>query len=154
MAWLAIAAAGGAVMFGRDLLSSLAAERFPLWLRDKVFRHVQSLSPDFFAARDSGDLVARITRDIDAVEGLVVSGVVQAVSGFVTSHQSPAAIRPRLQPADSRSPLSTTAVAEAAAAPSRSGMRASTATRTGPLLSNDLRISANSCLIASCRIIA
>jgi ATP-binding cassette subfamily B protein len=81
--WLAVAALGGAAMFGRDLLTSLVSERFLLRLRDRAFSHVQTLSPDFFTARESGDLVARITGDIDAVEGLVASGVVHAVSAFV-----------------------------------------------------------------------
>jgi len=82
--WLAVAVAGGIAVFGRDMLSSLSSERFLLRLRDSVFGHVQKLSPDYFAARDTGDLVARVTGDIDAVEGLVASGVVHVVSTVIS----------------------------------------------------------------------
>ncbi|MBR7830788.1 ABC transporter ATP-binding protein [Actinospica sp. MGRD01-02] len=78
--WIGATLLGAAAMFGRDLLTSLASERFLLRLRDKVFRHVQSMSPTFFSSRDTGDLVARITGDIDAVENLVIGGVVALVS--------------------------------------------------------------------------
>ena len=81
--WVGATALGAAAMFGRDLVTSLCSERFLLRLRDKVFTHVQEMSPDFFSARDTGDLVVRITGDIDAVESLVISGVVSIVSDVI-----------------------------------------------------------------------
>jgi ATP-binding cassette subfamily B protein len=69
--------------FGRDMVASLCSERFLLRLRDKVFTHVQAMSPDFFATRDTGDLVVRITGDIDAVENLVIGGVISIVTDVV-----------------------------------------------------------------------
>jgi ATP-binding cassette subfamily B protein len=44
----------------------------------------QRLSPDFFANHDTGDLVARLTSDIDMVEQLAVSGVISTVSAIIT----------------------------------------------------------------------
>jgi ATP-binding cassette subfamily B protein len=81
--WVGFTALGAAAMFGRDLLTSLASERFLLRLRDKVFTHVQEMSPDFFSSRDTGDLVVRITGDIDAVEKLAIGGVVAIASDLI-----------------------------------------------------------------------
>ncbi|HET9172265.1 MAG TPA: ABC transporter ATP-binding protein [Actinospica sp.] len=81
--WVGATALGAAAMFGRDLLTSLASERFLLRLRDKVFTHVQEMSPDFFSSRDTGDLVVRITGDIDAVEKLLIGGVVAMASEVI-----------------------------------------------------------------------
>ena len=81
--WLGAALLGAAAGFGRDMVTSLCSERFLLRLRDKVFTHVQDMSPDFFTSRDTGDLVVRITGDIDAVERLVIAGVISIVTDIV-----------------------------------------------------------------------
>ncbi|MCA1226182.1 ABC transporter ATP-binding protein [Saccharopolyspora sp. 6M] len=76
-AWLGIAVAGALASFGGAYLSARAAERFLVRLRAHVFAHVQRLSPDFFARRRTGDLVARMSGDVESVERLVASGVVE-----------------------------------------------------------------------------
>ena len=81
--WVGVTALGAVAMFGRDMVTSLCSERFLLRLRDKVFSHVQAMSPDFFSSRDTGDLVVRITGDIDAVENLVIGGVVGLVTDVI-----------------------------------------------------------------------
>jgi ATP-binding cassette subfamily B protein len=81
--WICAALLGAVATFGRDMVASLCSERFLLRLRDKVFTHVQAMSPDFFATRDTGDLVVRITGDIDAVENLVIGGVISIVTDVV-----------------------------------------------------------------------
>jgi ATP-binding cassette subfamily B protein len=65
-------------------LSARAAERFLLRLRDDTFAHLQRLSPDFFERHPTGDLVARFSGDIETIETLVSSGVVQAAASLVT----------------------------------------------------------------------
>jgi ATP-binding cassette subfamily B protein len=82
--WVAMAAVGGFASFGAGWLTSWVSERFLLRLRDDVYAHLQSLSPDFFADHDTGDLVARLTSDIDMVEQLAASGVVGTVSAIIT----------------------------------------------------------------------
>ncbi|MEU6128601.1 ABC transporter ATP-binding protein [Saccharopolyspora sp. NPDC047091] len=76
-AWLGIAAVGALASFGGAYLSARAAERFLVRLRAHVFAHVQRLSPDFFARRKTGDLVARLSGDVESVERLVASGMVE-----------------------------------------------------------------------------
>ncbi|GAB2652375.1 ABC transporter ATP-binding protein [Saccharopolyspora gloriosae] len=77
LSWLGIAAFGAASSFGGTYLATRAAERFLVRLRAHVFAHVQRLSPDFFARRRTGDLVARLSGDVEAVERLVASGMVE-----------------------------------------------------------------------------
>ncbi|MER6786402.1 ABC transporter ATP-binding protein [Streptomyces sp. NPDC000658] len=79
-AWLAVAALGALVGYLGNSLATWTAERFVLRLRAKVFGHVQDLPPHFFQHHRRGDLVERLTGDVEAIEQLVVSGVVGTVS--------------------------------------------------------------------------
>ncbi|MFF4589254.1 ABC transporter ATP-binding protein [Streptomyces sp. NPDC001388] len=79
-AWLAVAALGALVGYLGNSLATWTAERFVLRLRARTFAHVQDLPPHFFQKHRRGDLVERLTGDVEAIEQLVVSGVVGTVS--------------------------------------------------------------------------
>ncbi|MGW6013837.1 ABC transporter ATP-binding protein [Streptomyces sp. NPDC055210] len=79
-AWLAVAVLGAVVGYLGNSLAIRTAERFVLRLRAGVFRHVQDLPPHFFQRYRRGDLVERLTGDVEAIEQMVVSGAVGAVS--------------------------------------------------------------------------
>ncbi|MFJ9867149.1 ABC transporter ATP-binding protein [Streptomyces sp. NPDC101165] len=79
-AWLGVAALAALVGYVGNSLATWTAERFVLRLRAAVFRHVQDLPPHFFQKHRQGDLVERLTGDVESIEHLVVSGVVGAVS--------------------------------------------------------------------------
>ncbi|MFE7648193.1 ABC transporter ATP-binding protein [Streptomyces phaeoluteigriseus] len=79
-AWLAVAVLGALVGYLGNSLATWTAERFVLRLRAGVFRHVQDLPPHFFQRHRQGDLVERLTGDVEAMEQMVVSGVVGTVS--------------------------------------------------------------------------
>ncbi|MGY4977776.1 ABC transporter ATP-binding protein [Streptomyces sp. 900105755] len=79
-AWLGVAALGAFVGYLGNSLATWTAERFVLRLRAKVFRHVQDLPPHFFQRHRQGDLVERLTGDVEAIEQMVVSGVVGTVA--------------------------------------------------------------------------
>jgi ATP-binding cassette subfamily B protein len=79
-AWLGAAVLGALVGYLGNSLAAWTAERFVLRLRAKVFRHVQDLPPHFFQRHRQGDLVERLTGDVEAIEQMVVSGVVGTVS--------------------------------------------------------------------------
>ena len=53
-------------------------------LRDKVFRHLQSLSLSFYAATRTGDLQSRITNDVGGVQTAVSSTLTSILSNSVT----------------------------------------------------------------------
>ncbi|MFE7705079.1 ABC transporter ATP-binding protein [Streptomyces sp. NPDC057486] len=78
--WIALAYTGlvigsGVLGFADDVTSTWVSERFLLALRSDVFRHVQGLSLGFFERRRLGDVLSRITGDVDAVETFLLSGV-------------------------------------------------------------------------------
>ena len=78
--WLAIVAAAAVAMFGGQYLTALASERFALRLRDEVFGRAQRLPPDFFDRRRLGDLMTRLTEDVDTIEAVASSGALGAVT--------------------------------------------------------------------------
>ena len=58
-------------------------ERFLRSLRSQVFRHITSLSLDFFDREKTGRLVSRMTSDIDALQELISTGLVMFVQNFL-----------------------------------------------------------------------
>jgi ATP-binding cassette, subfamily B, bacterial len=80
-----------AVVLGLTLLNAVAwffdsylgiwvGQRFILSMRTDFFRHLQGLSLDFFERRRLGDVLARLTEDIRAIESFILSGVNNALS--------------------------------------------------------------------------
>jgi ATP-binding cassette subfamily B protein len=63
------------------LMVNRVGESFLRDLRNRVFRHILSLSMPFFDREPTGQLVSRMTQDIDALEMLVQQGLLV----FVTS---------------------------------------------------------------------
>jgi ATP-binding cassette subfamily B protein len=82
--WAAIAALAAIAMGGSGYLATLAGERFMMRLRDSVFGHLQRLAPDFLSTRPPGDLIVRLTDDIEIVEGFIASGSVSVLASAVS----------------------------------------------------------------------
>jgi ATP-binding cassette subfamily B protein len=82
--WVAAAVVGAVATFAGAALTGRATERFLLRLRDHTFGHLQRLSPDFFAKHSVGDLVARLSADIEVIESMVASGLVQLLAAAVS----------------------------------------------------------------------
>ncbi|MGW7255133.1 ABC transporter ATP-binding protein [Streptomyces sp. NPDC054834] len=82
--WLAVAVVGAAVTFGAHQLTTRAGETFRLHCRDALFRHAQLLPPDFYDRHHQGDLLARLTGDVDEAEHVVASGPVQLLNTLVS----------------------------------------------------------------------
>ncbi|MFF7973163.1 ABC transporter transmembrane domain-containing protein [Streptomyces sp. NPDC007905] len=78
-AYLGLVLCSGILGFADDVTSTWISERFLLSLRADVFRHVQGLSLGFFERRRLGDVLARVTGDVDAVETFLLSGVADAL---------------------------------------------------------------------------
>ncbi|UFR03855.1 ABC transporter ATP-binding protein/permease [Streptomyces sp. Go40/10] len=78
--WLGIAVVGALVAYAGNSLAAWATERFVMRLREHVFDHVQRLPPHFFQRHRQGDLLSRLTSDVEAIETMVVSGLVGAAS--------------------------------------------------------------------------
>ncbi|GGW50101.1 protein-tyrosine-phosphatase [Streptomyces lucensis JCM 4490] len=78
-AYLGLVLLSGVLGFADDVTSTWVGERFLLALRADVFRHVQGLSLGFFERRRLGDVLSRVTGDVDAVETFLLSGVADAL---------------------------------------------------------------------------
>ncbi|OXY95591.1 ABC transporter ATP-binding protein [Streptomyces diastatochromogenes] len=78
--WLGIAVVGALIAYAGNSLAAWATERFVMRLREHVFDHVQQLPPHFFQRHRQGDLLSRLTSDVEAIETMVVSGLVGAAS--------------------------------------------------------------------------
>lgn len=81
--WLGLAAVAALASFVGAYVTALGGERFLLRLRDGLFEHLQTLTPDFFENRRLGDLMARLTDDLEAIEELVGSGLVRLFTTVV-----------------------------------------------------------------------
>ncbi|MDH6218347.1 ABC transporter ATP-binding protein [Streptomyces pseudovenezuelae] len=83
--WLGVAIVGAVIAYAGNSLAAWATERFVLRLREHVFDHVQQLPPHFFQLHRQGDLLSRLTSDVEAIETLVVSGVVGTASAIFSA---------------------------------------------------------------------
>jgi ATP-binding cassette subfamily B protein len=82
--WLAVAVLGAGVTFLGYQLTNRVGETFRLRCRDELFRHAQRLPPDFYDTRQPGDLLARLTSDVDEAEHVVASGPAQLLNTVVS----------------------------------------------------------------------
>ncbi|MGW5974725.1 ABC transporter ATP-binding protein [Streptomyces sp. NPDC055186] len=77
--YLGLIIGSGVLGFADDVTSTWVGERFLLTLRSDVFRHVQGLSLGFFERQRLGDVLSRVTGDVDTVETFLLSGVADAL---------------------------------------------------------------------------
>ena len=74
-----LALIGALLSFGDEYASTWVGERFTLDLRARLFAHLQRLEPDALDRRRHGDVLARLTGDLHAVETLLLSALAEAV---------------------------------------------------------------------------
>ncbi len=76
IAWIAQA--------GQGVLIATIAQRAMRVLRGELFSHLQRLSLKFHDARASGELMSRLTNDMDAISRVLSQNVTQLFSGMLT----------------------------------------------------------------------
>jgi ATP-binding cassette, subfamily B, bacterial len=82
-AYVGLTLLSGLIGFGDDYLSTWLGERFLMSLRVRVLAHVHRLSLDTLDRRRLGDLIARLTSDVQAIESFVLSGVADGLSAVL-----------------------------------------------------------------------
>ena len=82
-AFAALTIAGALAAFGEDYLGTWIGERFLLSLRLRLLDHVQRLSIDVFDRHRLGDLVTRVSSDVQQIETLVLSGITEGLSAIL-----------------------------------------------------------------------
>ena len=78
-AMVGLALFGALLSFGDEYAATWVGERFTLALRTKLFAHLQGLEPDALDRRRHGDVLARLTGDVHAIETLLLSAAGELV---------------------------------------------------------------------------
>jgi subfamily B ATP-binding cassette protein MsbA len=81
---LLIAAAGAVGAYTEKYLTAAVAKRVGHDLRRMLYHHVQRMSLSFYEQRQTGDMVVRLTSDIDAAEDLISSAALGIVLNGLT----------------------------------------------------------------------
>jgi ATP-binding cassette, subfamily B, bacterial len=76
---LGLALAGAALSFGDEYIATWVGERFTLSLRTRLMSHLHELEPDALDRRRHGDVLARVTSDVHAIETLLLSALAEVV---------------------------------------------------------------------------
>lgn len=87
LVWVLLAYAGlqlaeGVATFCDEYLSDWVGGRFIVSLRTEFFAHLHDLSLAFFDRQRLGDVMSRVTDDVEEIEDLMLSGLASAVSYF------------------------------------------------------------------------
>ena len=87
LAWIAAVYLGftllsGLLSFGDDYLAAWVGERFLLDVRAKLFGHLHALSVDALDQRRLGDLVARLTSDVQAIERFLLTALADGIGAL------------------------------------------------------------------------
>ena len=84
LAWLLILAGlRGAFGFLQVYLAERVSHDVAYQLRDELFAKIQRLSFSYYDRNETGQLLTRLTNDVDQVRGFIGSGVVQIVQSIV-----------------------------------------------------------------------
>jgi subfamily B ATP-binding cassette protein MsbA len=81
---IAIAVIGAISSYTEKYLSTTVAKRVGYELRHLLYHHVQRLSLSFYEQRRTGDMVVRLTSDIDATEDLISSAALGIALNLLT----------------------------------------------------------------------
>jgi subfamily B ATP-binding cassette protein MsbA len=81
---VAIALVGAVASYTQKYLSTTVGKRVGFDLRHLLYHHIQRLSLAFYESRRTGDMVVRLTSDIDAVEDFITNAVLGIVLDLLT----------------------------------------------------------------------
>jgi subfamily B ATP-binding cassette protein MsbA len=81
---LAIAAFGALCSYAEKSLTTTVGQRVLHELRRTLYFHIQRLSLAYHDQKRTGDLISRITSDIDSVQSFIVSGLLSALVSVLT----------------------------------------------------------------------
>ena len=84
LAVIGIAIVGAISSYTQKYLSTTVAKRVGFDLRHLLYHHVQRMSLSFYEQRQTGDMVVRLTSDIDAAEDFISSAVLGIVLDLMT----------------------------------------------------------------------
>ena len=81
---LVIAAFGAACTYAEKRITTTVGEWVAHDLRSTLYSHIQRLSLAYHDQKQTGDLISRVTSDMDAIQGFVSSGLLGALISSLT----------------------------------------------------------------------
>lgn len=82
--WVAVSLIGAVLSYAGNVLGGAVTEKVLLRLRDQIYAHTQRLAPHTRSRFDTGDLIARHSSDVEAIDSLLSSGLISAVVAIVS----------------------------------------------------------------------
>ncbi|MBI2172370.1 MAG: ABC transporter ATP-binding protein [Chloroflexi bacterium] len=76
--------ASGLIGVLQNYLNSLVSQRIMFDIRNELYTHLQGLSLNFYTQRRTGDIMSRITEDVDGVQNTVTGSLISIASNFFT----------------------------------------------------------------------
>ncbi len=70
----------GIFFYGQTYLMSYIGQKVIIDLREKLYRHLQSLSLSFYEQRQTGELMSYVTNDVAAVQAGIVDNMIELVT--------------------------------------------------------------------------
>jgi len=74
----------GLLTYGQSYVMSYVGQRVIYTLRNQLYRHIQNLSFSFFDSRRTGELMSRVTNDVNSLQQLITSGVMEIFTDAFT----------------------------------------------------------------------
>src|ERR1700756_908600 len=84
LAVIVIAGLGALCSYAESYMTSSVGQWVTHDLRAMMYNHIQHLSLRYHSQKQTGDLISRLTTDVDAVQSFIVSGVVGLITDCVT----------------------------------------------------------------------
>lgn len=81
---IGVSVLGAGTGYWRSMLLLFIGNRVVFDVRQRLFRHLQRLSMRYYERNPSGRIMARVLYDVDAVQSILSSGIVDMLSNIVT----------------------------------------------------------------------
>ena len=84
VASLAVTLGSNLIRVGENYLNNWIAQHITFDMRNKMYKHLQSMSQGFFTSNNQGDIITRMTSDISGVERVITSTFTSILSNTIT----------------------------------------------------------------------
>ena len=81
---LAVTLGANLIGVGQNYLNSWIAQHITLDMRNKMYAHLQRMSQRFFTSNNQGDIITRMTSDIDGVQRVITGTFTSILSNAIT----------------------------------------------------------------------
>ncbi|MBD0022841.1 ATP-binding cassette domain-containing protein [Gordonia pseudamarae] len=82
--WVTVSLLGAVFSYVGNVIGGAVTEKVLLRLRDQLYAHTQRLAPHTRSRFGTGDLIARHSSDVEAIDSLLSSGIISAVVAVVS----------------------------------------------------------------------